>query len=208
MNTATRLERNPFLLEKLVGHLSHLPEEKLLLPPVLGLTPKTRDNIERDCGRRLFELAVPGGAPGSRLLYALRNGLLRKENVMLAEESRAVSLETGIPHRVSLTLGKLEMRTANVLTDSVVLCTGGPLTTFRQDGDELVEPLTGITCASLTDDLSDDLLSPQPALEASLPVDKNFQIDGFDGVYAAGAIGSGFGLPECVDSAWEVSRQL
>jgi len=205
---AARVERVPALLEKIAKNLACLPDGELLLPPVLGVTPRTRNAIERESGHHLMELACPQGALGHRLLYALRQKLLEKKGVTLLEETKAVSLKSGPPHRVNLSLGKLGRRTVDIVADAVVLCTGGPLTALVQEGDELMEPLTGRRCADISQPPPEDLLLPQPAFEATLPADDGYRIDGLDGVFACGALGAGFGLAECVDSAWEVSRRL
>jgi len=206
-NAAARLERVQALREILARSLAAVPATELLLPPVLGVSPGTRENIERAAGRRLVEISSSGGALGNRLLGALWGGLLDKEGVTALDEAKVVSLEFGSPHRANLSLGKLGHRSVDILADSVVLCTGGPLSSLSLDGDSLLEPLTGITCGSVSAP-PPDFYGPQPAFVAHLPVDSRYRVDGLDGVYAAGALGAGFGLVECVDSALEVSRWL
>ncbi len=186
--------------------LSGLSADKILLPPVLGVTRarEIRNKVSELSGLDIGEYVTAPSALGLRLLNALRKKAAKNEGLMALD---TVKVERIVDGRADGRMGTKGKREVSIHGNNLFIATGGPLTGFRLSGDRMFEPLTGATVtADIEHDLDVKFLSEHPLM--SKGIGPEAVMNGFDHVRVLGATASGFGLYKALVSGFHAGDGL
>ncbi|MGA9140021.1 MAG: FAD-binding protein [Methanocella sp.] len=202
---AHMIEADDVWLDEIGKALADAGADSYLLPPVLGVTRalQSRNRLERASGARVYEHITAPSVLGLRLLRGLREAADRNRDITVLETTHIESIDGGARGRMG-TKGKRGIR---VEATRLILATGGPLTGFRVDGDQVSEPLTGAVIGDIEADLVRSFSSDHPlmfkGIGCRLP-----ETGGFKNIRAAGAIAAGFGLYEALRTGYHAGDGL
>ena len=187
---AHMVESDLGLVDALASSLARVGAESYLLPPVLGVSraAQARSRLEKALGAEVYEYVTAPSVHGLRLQQALRDLVMKRNNVTLLETTVIDSLRDGARGR----MGTKGRRAVWIEASNLVLATGGPLTGLRVDGDRVYEPLTGTVSGDLAADLDPSFASDHRIMCRG--IGSRPRADGFRDVRAIGALASGFGL--------------
>ena len=200
-------ERAP-LEEGIADILKELGEESVGLPPLFSLPQFIRkmECLERQTGKRVFEVATPMSLPGQRLHDALEN-VAAREGCRLLKGLTAVDVEFSGNHASSVTV-RSRSREQRITFSRLIFATGdlvgGGLV---PDGDRVEEAISSLQVESRGG--TDFYPPPDPSLSSQALRDvmqsgvradphlRLFTMQGgtLDNVFGAGSVLSGFSLP-------------
>ena len=204
---AARSDHSP--VEEHIGRsIKELDEEIIGIPPVFGLSQyqKKMGHLERDTGKRIFEVVTPLSLPGHRLQTALER-VAAREGCRLLKGLTAIDMEFSGNHASSVTV-RSRSREQRITFSKMILASGnlvsGGLVTNVDEPDQIVPPLqadTGRMPSTLS--VSDTSLGSQAlrsAMTTGIRTDADFHVvckkgEVLDNVFVAGSALSGFSLP-------------
>lgn len=191
-------------IELLSYAVKEIGAPSVLLPPVLGITRTgaIREKVERDSGAGVFEYVTAPSVHGLRLLSALRGLTDRDRNITVLETARVDSID----HIIRGHMGTKGKREFTVSSSKVILATGGPLTGLRMEGDNVIEPLTGLVVGDAEAGLNSRFLSDHPIMFGGIGIQPN-PSGAFGTLHAAGAVATGYGLYEALRTGYHVGSR-
>jgi glycerol-3-phosphate dehydrogenase subunit B len=200
------LDEDDLAVVELSRVLSSLTADKVLLPPVLGITraEEIREKISGLSGLDIGEYVTAPSALGLRLLNALRKKAVNGDHLVALD---TVKVERIVDGRVEGHMGTKGKREITVHGNNLFIATGGPLTGFHLSGDRMFEPLTGTTVsADIESDINCKFLAEHPLM--SKGIGPEILVKGFDHVRALGATACGFGLHKALASGFHAGDGL
>lgn len=189
---ARALETDDGALDEIIGRLSAIKADGLMLPPILGISRsgELRNKLMSALGMGVWEYVTAPSVLGLRLILALRQKADQIKTIKVLDTMAVDSIADGV---VKGHMGTKAKRELCIKADRLFLATGGLLTGFSVGGDRIYEPLTNTT---ISDDFEPDLnnvfLSEHPLMYKGIGT--SHSVAGFRGVRAIGAVASGFGL--------------
>lgn len=190
----------------LIGTLSPIKADSIMLPPILGIerSVEVRDMVSRSLGMDVHEYVMAPSVLGLRLLEALRKKATLKESLEMLD---IVKVERIVDGHVEGAMGTKGKRRIHVSANNLFIATGGLMTGFIAEGDHLFEPLTGATVSrDYERDLNERFLSEHPLMYKG--IEPELFINGFDNVRAIGAASWGFGLYRALVSGYHAGDGL
>jgi len=204
---AARSDHSP--LEENIGRsMKELDEEFIGIPPIFGLSQyqKKMNHLERDTGKRIFEVVTPLSLPGHRLQTALEK-VAAREGCRRLKGLTAIDIGFSGNHASSVTV-RSRSREQRITFSKMILASGnlvsGGLVTDVDEPDQIVAPLQAdISRLPSTISASDASLGSQAlrsAMTTGIRTDADFHIvcrkgEVLDNVFGAGSALSGFSLP-------------
>lgn len=200
------LDNDDSAVESLIKALSHVKENSMLMPPILGIdrAADIRDKVCKALGADVHEYATAPSVLGLRLIRSLRKKAAAIESLQILETVRAGRIVDG---RVEGVMGTKGKRNISVHGDNLFIATGGPMTGFTIEGDRLFEPLTGATVSrDFEADLDGHFFSEHPLMFKGIEPEP--YIHGFDNVRIIGAASCGYGLDKALKSGYHAGDDL
>jgi glycerol-3-phosphate dehydrogenase subunit B len=200
------LDNDDSAVEGLIKALSHVKENSMLMPPVLGIdrAADIRDKVCKSLGADVHEYATAPSILGLRLIRSLRKKAAAVESLQMLETVRAGRIVDG---RVEGVMGTKGKRNISVHGDNLFIATGGLMTGFTIEGDRLFEPLTGATVSrDFEADLDEHFFSEHLLMFKGIEPEP--YIHGFDNVRAIGAASCGYGLYKALKSGYHAGDGL
>ncbi len=200
------LDEDDLAIVELGRILSGIKAEKVLLPPILGITRarEIRNKVSELSGLDIGEYVTAPSALGLRLLNALRKKAAKNDGLIMLD---TVKVERLVEGRVDGRMGTKGKRDISVHGNDLFIATGGMLTGFQLSGDRMFEPLTGATLSmDIEADMGRKFLSEHPLMSRGIGPD--IFINGFDNVRVLGATACGFGLYKAMVSGFHAGDGL
>lgn len=190
---AKLVETSERALDGLIGSLSSIKTDSVMIPPILGISTVNdrRAYLEKAAGVKAYEYVTAPSVHGYRLITALKEKAGMKKGLTLMDMVTVERLRDGILYGYMGTKGK---RAIQVGANRVIIATGGILTGFKLEDGRAYEPLTGREVSGSVDgDVNISFFTDHPLMYKGIGPGP-FKVSGFNDVRAIGAVSDGYGL--------------